>query len=123
VARVSGDVIEILLDSNEQWARELGDGDIVYVTVSDNRANTWVSLRGSSSVSSDPALIDELWNPAAGAFFDDGRDTAGIAALRIAAEHGAYWTSPSGRIGSVIAMVKAKFGDPEQSGEHGEVRL
>jgi general stress protein 26 len=95
VARVSGDVIEILLDSNEQWARELGDGDIVYVTMSDNRAHTWVSLRGSLSVSSDPALIDELWNPAAGAFFDDGRDNPGIAALRIAAEHGAYWTSPA----------------------------
>jgi general stress protein 26 len=123
VARVSGGVIEILLDSNEQWARELGDGDIAYVTMSDNRANTWVSLRGSLSVTSDPALIDELWNPAAGAFFDDGRDTPGITALRITAEHGAYWTSPSGRIGSVIAMVKAKFGDPEQSGEHGDVSL
>jgi general stress protein 26 len=123
VARVSGDVIEILLDSNEQWARALADGDVAYVTMSDNRANTWVSLRGSLSVSADPALIDELWNPAAGAFFDDGRDTPGIAVLRIAAERGAYWTSPGGRIGSVIAMVKAKLGDAEQSGEHGDVSL
>lgn len=123
VARVGGDTIEMLLDSNEQWASSLADGDVAYLTMSDNRANTWVSLRGSVSVSSDPALIDELWNPMAGAYFDDGRDTPGIAVLRLYGERGSYWSSPGGRIGNVISIVKAKFGDPEQSGQHGDVKL
>jgi len=56
-------------------------------------------------------------------YFDNGRDSPGIAVLRITAEHGTYWSSASGRIGSVISMVKAWIGDPEQSGEHGEVKL
>jgi general stress protein 26 len=123
VARVGGDTIEMLLDSNEQWVRSLSEGDVAYVTLSDNRANTWVSLRGVISVSADPGLVDELWNPAAGAFFDNGRETPGIAVLRITGERGTYWSSPSGRIGSLISMVKAKLGDPEQSGEHGDVKL
>jgi general stress protein 26 len=123
VARVRDDTIEMLLDSNEHWVRSLGDGNVAYVTMSDNRANTWVSLRGSVSLSHDPALIDELWNPAAGAYFDNGRDTPGIAVLQITGEEGTYWSSPSGRIGSLIAMVKAQLGDPEQSGEHGDVAL
>jgi general stress protein 26 len=123
VARVRGDTIEMLLDTNEEWARSLNDGDVAHVTMSDNRTNTWVSLRGAASVSSDPGLIDELWNPAAGAYFDEGRETPGIAVLQIAGERGTYWSSPSGRIGSLISMVKAWFGDPEESGEHGDVKL
>ena len=123
VARLRGNAIEMLLDTNERWAKSLRDGDLAYVTLSDNRANTWVSLRGAASVSTDPHLIDALWNPAAGAYFDDGRETPGIAVLRIAADRGTYWSGPSGRIGSVISMVKAKLGDPEQSGEHGDVKL
>ena len=71
VARVAGDTIEMLLDSNEQWVQSLNNGDQAHVTMSDNRANTWVSLRGKASISSDPALIDELWNPAAAAYFDE----------------------------------------------------
>ena len=123
VARVGGDTIEMLLDTNEQWVRSLSDGDVAHVTMSDNRTNTWVSLRGVASVSSDPALIDELWNPAAAAYFDNGRDSDGIAVLRITGERGTYWSTPSGRIGSLISMVKARLGDPEQSGEHGDVKL
>jgi hypothetical protein len=38
-------------------------------------------------------------------------------------ERGSYWSTPSGRIGSLISMVKAQLGDPEQSGEHGDVKL
>ena len=123
VARVRGDTIEMLLDSNEQWVRSLSDGDVAHVTMSDNRGNTWVSLLGVASVSSDPDLIDELWNPAAAAYFDDGRDSPGIAVLRITGERGTYWSTPSGRIGSLISIIKARFGDPEQSGEHGDVKL
>ncbi len=123
VARIDGDTIDMLLDTNEQWVAALTDGDVAYVTMSDARENTWASLRGTLALSTDPALIDELWNPAAGAFFDEGRDTPGIAVLRITGDRGRYWASPSGRLGSLVAMVKAKLGDPEDSGEHGDVAL
>ena len=77
----------------------------------------------SASTTTDLALIDELWNPFAGAYFDQGRDTPGIAVMRIDADQGRYSTTPSGRVGSLISMVKAKLGGAEQSGEHGDVRL
>jgi hypothetical protein len=43
--------------------------------------------------------------------------------LTVEVESGRYWTSPSGRIGSVVSFVKAKLGDPEQSGEHGALAV
>ena len=123
VARVEDNRIEILTDSDEEWVRTLNDGDTAYLTMSDTRSNTWLSLRGVVSITNDNALIDELWNPLAGAYFDDGRDTPGIVVLSIDGKDGRYWSTPSGRLGSVISIIKAKFGDPQQSGEHGSIAL
>lgn len=123
VARVLGGRLEILLDSSEPWATALHEGDVAHVTVSDNRENTWVSLRGTTSTTTDATVIDELWTPFAEAYFDGGRNTPGITVLRIDGSHGHYWTTTSGRLGSIISMLKAKFGDAEQSGESGAVAL
>ena len=123
VARVSDSAIDMLLDTNEEWARSLESSTPAYVTLSDNRSNTWASLNGRASVSTDPGLIDELWSPAADAYFDNGRDTPGIAVLSFDGDEGRYWSSPSGRIGSLISMIKAKLGDAEESGEHGSVQI
>jgi general stress protein 26 len=123
VARVADEHIQILLDTDEEWVAAANGGDHVYVTLSDNRSNTWVSAEGELSLSFDEALIDELWNPAAEAFFDDGRQSRGIAVMDVAVQRGTYWSSPSGRLGSLISIVKSKFGDPEQSGQHGDVAV
>ncbi len=123
VARVDGSRIEILLDTDEDWVRAFNDGDRVSTTMSDNRTNTWVALTGTATTTSDPAVIDELWNPFAAAYFDQGRETPGIAVMRIDAEEGRYWSTPSGRIGALVSMVKAKLGNAEQSGEHGDIAV
>jgi general stress protein 26 len=121
VARVTGAQIDILLDTNEEWVTEFSDGEPVHATLSDNRSNDWSHLQGTATISRDEALIDELWNPFAGAYFEDGRDTPGIAVLRITVESGRYWSTPSGRIGSLISMVSAALGGSRASGERGDV--
>ncbi|MEP1123075.1 MAG: pyridoxamine 5'-phosphate oxidase family protein [Ilumatobacter sp.] len=123
VADVSGSTIRILIDTTADWARQLTDGDWTHVTLCDTRSNDFASLTGTFTTTTDPAEIDELWNPFAGAYFDDGRESVGIAVMDIAPERGEYWDSPSGRIGSLISLVKAKLGDGEDSGEHGDVSV
>lgn len=123
VARLTESRIDILLDSNEQWVSSFADGDAVHVTVEDTKANTWVELRGSGSTTTDPQLIDELWNPFAAAYFDQGRETPGISVMQLDIDDGRYWSTASGRIGSLISMVKAKLGSPEDAGEHGDVAV
>jgi general stress protein 26 len=92
----------------------------VLVTLGDNRDNTWLWLRGQADLSYDDAAIDRLWNPAAAAYFDNGRESAGIAVLSVRPTTGRYWTTGSGRLGALVSMVRAKLGSPEQSGEHGD---
>jgi general stress protein 26 len=121
VARVDDGQIQVLLDTNEQWVAELVVPAPVEVTLSDTRSNDWAHLRGTATLTHDPALIDELWNPFAGAYFDDGRDTPGIAVLQVHADSGRYWSSPSGRVGGLIATVKAKVSGAESAGDQGPI--
>lgn len=121
VAAVEGGIIDILLDTREDWVGRLTAGEEVEATLSDNRKNDWAHLSGTATVSTDPDLIDERWNPFASAFFEDGRDTPGIAVFRIRVATGRYWSSPSGRIGSLLSMVSAALGNDRGVGEHGTV--
>ena len=123
VARVQGDVIDILVDGSAEWALAYRDGEPILATLSDDRDNNWAWIRGTGLLTTDQALIDELWNPMAGSYFEQGRETPDITVLRIEAQDGRYWTTPSGRLGSLISMIKAKLGDAEQSGEHGDVAV
>ena len=123
VSRIDGDQIQILLDTTADWTKTLRQGDRVWITASDTRKNTWMSLVGTASTTTDEKLIDELWNPFAEAYFDNGRESVGIAVMLVDGESGSYWTTPSGRLGSLISMVKAKLGRGEDAGEHGEVAV
>lgn len=120
VARVDGG-IQILLDTDEEWVRQLDRTERLQVTLSDDRHSNWAWMTGGYAMSTDETLIDELWTPFADAFFDNGRETPGIAVMTIAVDRGRYWSSPAGRVGNLIAAVKAKFGDAEQAGEHGDI--
>lgn len=121
VSRIDDDAIDILIDRTAEWARPLTASFATHVTVTDSRKNEWVSMNGTGAISDDRGLIDELWNPFAGAFFEDGQDTPGVAVLRITVTDGEYWSTPSGRLGSLFTMLKAKVGRAERVGERGTV--
>ncbi|WP_420450532.1 pyridoxamine 5'-phosphate oxidase family protein [Ilumatobacter sp.] len=123
VAEVDGDTISMLIDSTADWAMHLSDGDWVLATLSDTRDNDYATMTGRLTTTSDPATIDRLWSPFAGAYFDEGRESPEILVLRIGVDEGSYWDSPSGRIGSLISLVRAKVGDGEDAGDHGELSV
>jgi general stress protein 26 len=123
VAKVAGDTIRVLVDTSAPWAQAVGAGDEAHVAVSDNRKNVWASLQATLRLSNDEAEINELWNPFASAYFDNGRESVDIGVLHIVVDSGAYWTSPSGRLGSLISMIKAVVGDPKDSGDHGAIAV
>lgn len=123
VAEVEGSRLSILIDTTADWSSVISSGDWTLVTISDTRDNDFASMTGTLSVDTDPARIDDLWNPFADAYFPDGRESPGIAILDVSVEAGSYWDSPSGRLGSMISLVKAKLGSAEQSGDHGEIAV
>ncbi|CAN5575339.1 pyridoxamine 5'-phosphate oxidase family protein [soil metagenome] len=122
VAEVDGSSLRFLVDDGADWMQAVVAGRAdTHGTVSDNRSNTFLAFNASTAVSKDRAEIDRLWNPAAGAYFDGGKDDPGVAVLTVDVSGGEYWDSPSGRIGSVISMVRAAVGQADDAGERGNI--
>jgi general stress protein 26 len=121
VAGIEGSVLSFLIDTTADWVAQARAANRLHATVSDTRGNTYLSLNGRPSFTTDPAVIDELWNPFAGSFFDEGRDDPNIAVLRLDVTEGSYWDGPSGRLGELISVVRAKFGDGDDAGERGRI--
>ncbi|GAA3638798.1 pyridoxamine 5'-phosphate oxidase family protein [Microlunatus ginsengisoli] len=51
----------------------------------------FLSIAGTASVSRDQAIIDELWNRYAEAWFEQGRNDPAVALLRVEADSAEFW--------------------------------
>jgi general stress protein 26 len=121
VAGVDGDRLDMLVDTSADWYSAVASQSaVVHVTLSDVRHNEYVALNGVATVTRDRAEIDRLWNPAAAAFFE-GKEDPNLAALHFDVSDGQYWKSPSGRLGSLIALAKAALGGDEAAGTQGPI--
>jgi general stress protein 26 len=121
IAGVAADRLDLLVDTTTEWTSAVAAGKATtHVTLSDVRANKFVALNGTATVSRDRTEVERLWNPGAALFFE-GKDDPKLAVLHFQVGGGQYWDSPNGRIGSLIAMVKAAVGGHEDAGDHGPV--
>ncbi|MBA3529851.1 MAG: pyridoxamine 5'-phosphate oxidase family protein [Propionibacteriaceae bacterium] len=69
--------------------------------------NGYVSIAGTATVSRDQAMIDELWNRHAAAWFEEGREDPAVALLRVKADSAEYWTVDSPKLVAAIKYAKA----------------
>jgi len=121
VAAVDGGRLSFLVDTTADWYAPVASGNAtVHLTLSDVRHNEFAALNGVATATKDRAAVDALWSAPAGAYFE-GKDDPNVAVLYFDTSDGQYWESPSGRIGSLISMAKAKMGKPSDAGEHGSV--
>ena len=121
IAEIEGSRLGILVDTTATWTHAVDRGDaVVHITLSDVRANRFVALNGTASMSAARADAERLWNPAARAFFD-GVDDPKLSVLFFDVSEGEYWDSPNGRIGALVSLVRAALGGHDDAGDHGPV--
>lgn len=121
ISGVEGDRLSMLVDTTAGWYDAVASRTaVVHITLSDVRHNDFAAVNGTATVTTERAEIDRHWNPAAAAFFD-GKDDPNLAVLHFDVSTGEYWTAPSGRIGSLIAMAKAAVSGDEAAGEQGSI--
>lgn len=96
----------------------------VNVSFADPKAQNYVSVSGTASLSHDRGRMEDLWSPAFTAWFPDGLDDPDLALLHVHAESAEYWNSPSGLVVHALGMVKAAVtGKPASGREHEKVNL
>jgi general stress protein 26 len=95
-----------------------------HVNVAYSDGKEYLSLAGTASVSRDPAMIDELWNPFAEAWFENGREDPTVALLRVDASSAEYWHNDKPAVARVIEVVKSLVTKRQPDvGETGTVEL
>lgn len=76
----------------------------VNVSVGDGKG--WLSFSGTARVSRDQSKIDELWNPWAAAYFENGREDPAVALLEIDVETIEYWDLDKPAVVQGFELVK-----------------
>ncbi|MET0692459.1 MAG: pyridoxamine 5'-phosphate oxidase family protein [Propionibacteriaceae bacterium] len=86
--------------------------------------NGWVSIAGTATVSKDQAMIDELWNKHAEAWFENGKADPTVALLRVKADSAEYWSNDEPKLVAAVKYAKAIItGDQPDLGENATVKL
>ncbi|MFB9376247.1 pyridoxamine 5'-phosphate oxidase family protein [Kineococcus gynurae] len=78
-----------------------------HVNVAAEGGGNYVSIAGHASISKDPALIDELWNRHAEAWFDQGREDPSVALLVVDADSAEVWTTENLKVVAAVKYAKA----------------
>jgi len=99
-----GDLYFFTEDPSSKTEQVAQDG---HVNVSLQSGDAYLSIAGTASVTRDQTLIDELWNPYAEAWFEQGRNDPAVALLKVHADSAEYWTVDSPKPVALIKYAKA----------------
>jgi general stress protein 26 len=86
------------------------------VNVAFSADNGYVSISGTATVSHDRAMIDELWDSGAEAWFEGGKDDPSVALLQVHADSAEYWT-----MDQPMAVTMLKYAKARVTGERPDV--
>lgn len=121
LAGIEGSTLHFLVSNDADWVQSIGGASApCTATFSDPSKNDYVALQGDARVLQDQRLIDALWTPEAGAYFE-GKDDPNIRVLAVDVAYGEYWDSPGGTMGRLLAMAKAAAG--AEAGKEGPIRV
>ncbi len=67
----------------------------------------FLHLTGTATLSTDPATIEDLWNPLLKTWFTEGKTDPRITAIKFTPHHGYYWDN---KHGDAVAGVKILIG-------------
>jgi general stress protein 26 len=110
--------------SSELFTNVKTDGN-VNVAFADPGKDSYVSLSGQASISSDRAKLEELFTPMAKAWFKGGVDDPDLALLTVNIHHAEYWDMKESQMKQLFKMAKAAItGEgPNLKADHKEVHL
>lgn len=90
----------------------------------DHGKNRYVSVSGMAQIVHDKGRMEAYWKPIYKAWFPEGLDTPNIALLRVTPEKAEFWDTPSGKLVTLVNMVKAAAtGDQTDIGRNEKLTL
>jgi general stress protein 26 len=98
--------------------------DQVNVSYSDPNQMSFVSISGKAELVDDKAKLKELWSPYLKVFFPQGLEDPDLTLMKVTANYGEYWDSPSNKMVQLYSMVKAAATkNPQALGENEKIDI
>jgi len=98
--------------------------DQVNVSYSDPNKMSFVSVSGKAEFVDDKAKLKELWSSYLKVFFPQGLNDSDLTLLKVTANYGEYWDSPSNKMVQLYSMAKAAATkNPKAIGENEKVDI
>jgi general stress protein 26 len=96
----------------------------VNVSYSDPNKMSFISVSGKAELVDDKAKLKELWSSYLKVFFPQGLDDPDLTLMKVTANYGEYWDSPSSKMVQLYAMAKAAATkNPKALGENEKVNI
>lgn len=92
----------------------LGHPDTAYLTIQDPDAGLYASASGPIEVSEDRDKLDDIWSPAAAAYFPGGRDDSDVTLLHMPLRQVAVWRSQDGAPNLGRKIARAALGGTDR---------
>lgn len=116
IVRREGGRIYFLSNADAEQIDTISDHPDVLLIYGDG-AKTFLSVRGRAGISYDRALIRELWNVGAQAFWPDGPDAAKVAVIAVTPDDAETWESSNGLVSTAkMAFALVTGGTPDVGG-------
>ncbi|MEM8750664.1 MAG: pyridoxamine 5'-phosphate oxidase family protein [Pseudomonadota bacterium] len=103
--------IRFMTDRTSGKVEELHhDSDLVLNFMNDDKLQ-YVSISGRGKVTTDRAMIKQMWGPYCDIWFTGDADTADVAVVLVEPTQAEYWDDNTGKIKMAYEMSKAYFSD------------
>jgi general stress protein 26 len=87
--------------------KEIMEDNKVQLFFQGSSYSDFLSVSGTASISTDKAIIKELWNPMIKTWFTEGVDDPRITVIKVDIQDGYYWDN---KHGNMIAFIKTAAG-------------
>jgi len=120
-----GGVLWFFVSKSSELVRDLASEPQVNVSYSDPGKDSYVSVAGTVTLSEDRAKVEELFNPAAKAWFTGGPTDPDLQLLQVRINQAEYWDVKETKVVQLFKMAKAAVTGvpPSGMGEHRELNF
>jgi general stress protein 26 len=87
--------------------QEIGQEPAVKLFFQGSAHSDFLYLEGTATISKDPNMIEELWEPIVKTWFTEGKDDPRITVIKVTPSAGYYWDN---KHGNLVAGAKMMFG-------------
>ncbi len=121
-ARQSENAIYFLTDQRGHKDEEVARDDHVCLSFSEPGSGKFVAVTGKARVLNDRALIRDLWDTSAEAWWS-GPDDPGVRVIEVTPEDAQFWEGPHGVFATFAMVVAAATAGPPVLGDQRKVDL